>query len=358
MLLAFVASGSLNNGSCETTEAAQRPIVNSTISVHPLWSRAVNIDNMATSSFLASTQNLLIAARYCQNQSDPEVTAFDWNTGQVIWNTDAGNDIYDLILDAHRNAAYMEETDQIQAVALRDGSPLWTNQTSLYSHKGHRLQVLPDGRVITYVNGIWQVDPTDGSLKTMTLPKATFFFDGDTAYLWGPVEQNRFLYIQAVDINTGQSRWKVGTYLQLGSPFDPYATEGILVYRDDGIQTNLVVVDKTTGHLLWKIEDDPEHAIISNTVVSDGILYALDHRARLLLFDAKTGSQRGVVEFKRPNRAEDDLLYQPGAIGGSQLAVEGNRVAVYFQDAHVLSIFEISLPNAANLTPSQSASTP
>src|SRR5260221_11403537 len=139
-LFSLVIYRQKGSASCETTDAAQRPIVNSTIPVHPLWSRAIEIDNNPPpNTFLVSTPSLLIGAHYCPDPWIHKVSAFAWQTGQVLWTSDVGPDISDLVLDAHRDAIYLEETGQIQALAAKDGTLQWTNQTSLYSHTGHPL---------------------------------------------------------------------------------------------------------------------------------------------------------------------------------------------------------------------------
>src|SRR5215831_4637025 len=81
----FIVNQKKDTASCEATDVAQRPIVNSTIAVHVLWSKAIEISNYAKSTYLVNTGSLLIGAHYCPDPWLNRVTAFAWQTGQVIW---------------------------------------------------------------------------------------------------------------------------------------------------------------------------------------------------------------------------------------------------------------------------------
>ncbi len=338
---------------CATKPNASRLIGNSSFAIHPLWSRSISISQTVKNTFLLSIKDQLDAAHYCPDNETQSLTAFDWKTGQEMWAANVPTNIYDLTLDENRSIVYISEIGQIQGMSSNDGSILWTNRNRIFDRNGHPLQVLPNGKVIVYIDDlIKQVEPTNGDLLDFPLPSETFFFDGETAYIWGPIDQNRWLYNQAVDPKSGQVKWKSDTNLAHAYPstvqFRPFVAEGLLIYRESGGQNTFVVIDKNTGNLLWKMEDYEEHSIISNIIISNGVLYALDHRARLLLYSARTGQQLGMVEFQRPNRNESDLLYQPGAIGGSELLIKDNRIAIYFQDSKTLSIYEFAPPTLEN----------
>ncbi len=92
---------------------------------------------------------------------------------------------------------------------------------------------------------------------------------------------------------------------------------------------------------------DRVHAIIgdpsiaSNIVTSDEITFVMDENATLHLLDLAESTALGNVVFTPPQPTE--LLYAPGAIGGSGLAVTGSRVAIYFQDTGVLAVYEVDV---------------
>jgi hypothetical protein len=84
-------------------------------------------------------------------------------------------------------------------------------------------------------------------------------------------------------------------------------------------------------------------SIASNVVTSNSIIYALDEHAQLHLIRSSDGTELGSIEFEPP--VPTNLLYEPGAIGGSWLAVENDLVAIYFQDIGMLAVYELEMPN-------------
>ena len=81
--------------------------------------------------------------------------------------------------------------------------------------------------------------------------------------------------------------------------------------------------------------------IASNIVEFRGNLYVLDSDARLHLLSADGLEELGTIQFERPEPT--DLLYEPGAIGGSWIAVDNDMVAIYFQDTDILAVYEVDL---------------
>jgi outer membrane protein assembly factor BamB len=86
-------------------------------------------------------------------------------------------------------------------------------------------------------------------------------------------------------------------------------------------------------------------AVQSNTVSSNfasvgNTLYFMDSNARLHFLDLNSGEEMETVQFEPPE--ETPLLMQSGSIGGSWLSVDGNRIAIYFQDSDQLSAYKIN----------------
>ncbi len=310
----------------------------------------VSMNNFIENALIASTPDLLIAAHSC---SDPnphsQVTALEWSTGQIRWFSSIPPTELDIALDEPRKAVYVSGSEYVQALSMFDGKLLWTNRSSSFIRTAHPIQVLSDGRVLVYTHlAVQQINPVDGSLQDFPLPDATFLFDGVTAYSSGPIGQNQFLYIQAQDVSTRKVKWIANVkqgFMPDTENIKPFAVDNLLIYRTFGSQTSLFVLDKNTGKSLWDIEATDQNALVSNAIVSDGILYVLDSQARLLLLNAQTGKQKGIIEFRHPKQDPDGLLVRPGAIGGSLIAVQGNKVAIHFADTQSLMVIELDLSN-------------
>src|SRR4029453_8031779 len=87
---------------CEITDVQPRRILSSTLNISHLWSKSLKIDSTASNTFLVSTSNTLIAAKYCPE----EIISFDQTTGKGAWLSDKVTNLSNLTLDIHRNKAY------------------------------------------------------------------------------------------------------------------------------------------------------------------------------------------------------------------------------------------------------------
>jgi hypothetical protein len=95
-------------------------------------------------------------------------------------------------------------------------------------------------------------------------------------------------------------------------------------------------------HVLDIVDSISSYTVISNAVQANKLIYVLDADAQLHIIDREAGAEVGYIQFQRPEKKQ--LLYSPGAIGGSWLAVDNNRVAIYFQDTDTLSVYQMELP--------------
>jgi len=81
---------------------------------------------------------------------------------------------------------------------------------------------------------------------------------------------------------------------------------------------------------------------ISNIVTTDKYILLLDELARLNILDRNLSEEVYTIQFAEPEKTE--LLYEPGAIGGSWIALEDNVLVIYFQDTDVMSAYQILEP--------------
>jgi outer membrane protein assembly factor BamB len=309
---------------CAVTAHTARPLLASTLNIKPLWTVQIGIDWGSSNRQIVSTPDLLIVANTCYR-----VTALSWKMGRVTWNSEEVPH-FALTIDQQRNRIYVEASGEIRALSISDGKTLWINKSQRFDHTSHSVQLLATGQVLTYVDGVWNIDPANGVLgpSSLRLPPYTQLYCDGVAYT---IEVRR---IRAIAVPTGKPLWV--------TPTDERGS--MIGYVDDCTEDNplivkwgawLTAVDRQSGRILWDLED---RLIISNVVVDNGLIYVLDADANLIVLNAKDGSLRGKVQFEPPKKSE--LLYEPGAIGGSSLAVNNSLIAIYFQDTHILSVLD------------------
>ena len=87
------------------------------------------------------------------------------------------------------------------------------------------------------------------------------------------------------------------------------------------------------------VDEIDDYYPISNIVSTNELVFVLDELARLHVIDKDSSVETHTIRFAMPEKTE--LLYEPGAIGGSWIAFDNNVIVIYFQDTDVLSAYQI-----------------
>jgi hypothetical protein len=258
----------------------------SSIPIEALWgSKGVKLENIEQSLPMVSTPELLIAAREGCN----EVAAFHLKTGNLAWKTEQDD----------------PEQKRFNAINYPDNLAL--------DYARHQL----------YVSGL-------DELRAISV--------GDGSTVWRNVsnEFSRNAHYMVIQ-NNGQLTVKTNHNWYLDSTSGDLS-ETPIVFETPTLNST-ATVDPQVSKILSTLND---YRVISNAVRKNGVIYVLDSDAKLHLLNDKDAKEVGLIEFELPKKTE--LLYEPGAIGGSWVAVEENTIAIYFQDTDLLSVYKFNLP--------------
>lgn len=113
-------------------------------------------------------------------------------------------------------------------------------------------------------------------------------------------------YLYAVDLNTGQEKWKFETK---GIVFTPSVTNKFVYFGS--WDENLYAVDVNTGKLKWKFKTSG--AVESTPTISNGVIYFGSGDFYLYAVDINTGQEKW--KFKADNKISakpivlDDVIY-------------------------------------------------
>lgn len=323
------------SGRCSINPSLQRAISSASFPMSHIWSARLFVDNGSATTPLVSTTDALIVGKFCN-----KVVSLDIATGEIMWFSTSMRTPTSIIADDENTKLYVSHSGGISALSISDGTRVWSNESNIFIRNSHPIQEQPDTSLVVYVagGGFWDIDPDTGQVERLSmLSDDTIAFFDDIAFTRKPGAN----FVEAINIATGRSLWEVGGLRRCClSTFNdvPQVLDNLLVLRWNQENTRPVVIDINTGQIVWQATND---MIISNIVVENEIVYALTAKAELLLISAQDGSTLGAIEFEEPE--ESRLLYQSGAIGGSWLNVKDNRLAIYFQDTNVLSVYEVDL---------------
>jgi len=151
-----------------------------------------------------------------------------------------------------------------------------------------------------------------------------WFIDGNVKY-----EQIEDFFIQAVDTTTDTIIWKNSVNELIYLP--PILSDNYIIIRTNAARSpgSVSALNRETGEFIW------EHSnVLSNVVVDQQRVYFLTQDMQLIGADINTGDVLISATFS-PNEAVDSVnnVYQ--------IAVDNNRIVIYFGGTHELSAFNI-----------------
>lgn len=269
IILLLITSCINNNdrAECNNVTASPREIIDSNISLTPLWSiTGLPIENFFGNSLIESNNEVIfIASSACD-----AVFAINWIDGDVFWTTSQsiGNNIsrlqpWNITLDIPRNRIYVSAKRRLFAVDAQSGAIIWINGVQELERNSHSVILDENGSLFVEANGDWSINPETGELTPTSL-------------------------------------------------------------------------DFESSNLISEILS--ENIIVSNVISNDETMYFLDSSGTLHIqeIDAQIFH---TIQFEPPQNNE--VVFESGGIGGSWIAVNGNYIAIYFQDTDILSVYEV-----------------
>ncbi len=247
---------------------------------------------------LVSDNDSRIYAVGRQNSSDVLVTAYDLQTGNLVWQAD---------------------------------KRLPTRRPYVVQLQGQNLYVYSTIESLIYV-----FDPVSGTL----IDHQQAFGLGEDSSVVIQLDNDDVLKQQGKDflvlISGGQIVWRTDIN-NLGNKFvihDPIQLYDNMIitkfseYKRGVVFNSLAGIDLNTGKTLWYRPNE----VYSNFIIVDNLLYVISKEARILVINPRTGETVGFAELL-PNKV--DITRQVSAISANE-----NRLYVHFFDSGELIAFE------------------
>jgi len=280
----------------------------------PLWSS----ENYATAQYcnhsvgpvytaiilLSKGQNVIyVSSSYWSTDDEKEYVlyALSGSSGEVLWKVDdyAG---YPYSLDSllgytgtDTNYIYVAGKEgSFSAIDRSTGKPVWKQQVPNVDFSEDILIEYNDQVVYYYYSGnntltafnasngsqIWSVSESHYARDMM--------FSDNTIYLITSSSHSSTSFITALDVKTGNQIWELA--------FESISSSEIIggeIYIWAGYgytKSDLVVVNKGTGELVWKFNGDYSHDDI-RYIIEDGVVYIGTKDGFLFALDSKTGKR-------------------------------------------------------------------
>lgn len=291
-----------------------------------VWSIYVDIPQSADIiGNVAGYQNTLVLNTFCNG-----LMAFDATSGDVIWSTDT--EAKTLILSD--DAVYTTSGNRVLAFGLSTGTLQWEYFNTSGRRGGSSLRGLQSGDLLFYwatansSGHLQEIDSHTGSLSASLTPAHDnlIYYDNGIVLL----QDNRAR--MAINMADESVIWeRSDPQFTTIFRYRPLLYSNQLIVRQDSTEQPLLALDWQSGDVLWKVNDQ---AITSNLSLHENKLYFINRALQLQVIDLTTGLLRTIAEFSPASIAEDS---------SQQIAVYGDKVSVYFQDAGILTTYTLNL---------------
>jgi outer membrane protein assembly factor BamB len=322
-LLMAVLLISLSMCSSLGEESESRAVVDNTLNLQERWRHAsVFIEGYEDPELLAASGDL-ISVQYTRHNAYLKV--LEAVTGNLAWETLVYKEgaIDTLAIDTER--VYVMAHFEIHAYDLDNGNELW--KSKLPAHRVYALY-------------------SDGEeLYARDIPEAVYSFNARTGEQGKTISatSDEFVLLSSSpsfdlhvspialklqDRITQQTLWvsqleelrSIQTYPVLFQVIQKYP----VLFHEDAILVGWgFAVDVQSGRVEWYKQD-----IVSNFVILNDSLYALDANARLVRLDVGTGQETGYIQFTPPRTDPREESYW--------VAADGQMLFVYFGDSQEL----------------------
>jgi outer membrane protein assembly factor BamB len=227
--------------------------------------------------------------------TEGELTVIDGSTGDVRWASGGHSTVYSLGTDdAH---VFVASNGRIRSYGLLDGMLIWESER-LPAHADY---LLAPG-INTYLDVFTSSDGIEARVETirrfragngLLVAQETMDIPGQSSFLIRSPDLNFWAdgeVIRATHRHTGDVAWEAR--VRGGMWGWPLLTRDLIIVRS-GLPGPLVALNQSTGAIQW-LYDAP---IISNLVLRDGQVMALEATGTLIAVDAWLGTSVGEASF-------------------------------------------------------------
>jgi outer membrane protein assembly factor BamB len=326
------------------TPAPAHVIVSNDLGWHEVWRQVVgpSFSRGAWSSYslIAISGNRIVMPVW--ETDNTRLLGLDTHDGQIVWTqrlVAQGRHLFSTELSdlnsplparvdsifANTDQVYVALSNGVKAFQLSDGQPLWATAGELPRHTGY--YILPqvnNGVVTVYGDGgtrvtEYEIDSANGQIQHTHSYSDGLLLKTSTADYY-----NDALRLLSVDHDSGEKRWEVHTPDKV-LRWPVFSDSGMMIFA----ARQLMVIDSVSGQIIWKTEE----RLPSNFVLIKDTVYSLRENAVLVANDAKTGKEKGRLEFS--NRPLD-------LNGASEywVAADDAQLFVYLGDSQELIALE------------------
>jgi outer membrane protein assembly factor BamB len=274
---------------CSYETRTPRSIANSDDKLSPHWARHVTINNYAYKSAIYFWYDSLVIADSCHF-----ITSINVHTGEINWKIDVNSTPLDLSIANLDNLVYISREGRIDALDLTTGRLVWNIHPKELSREQYAIEINTDNRVYLYVGGgakgIWELEPKSGKVRDkLSTSSNAFLVSSNVIYEYEPFSR----HLQAIEMSSKHIFWNtdLSRYNYLSTvDLRPIVHGDYLLLRFGTRLHQLAILDRNTGSIAW---DSGQDYIVSNTVVQDNIVYALNQGGTLIGFDLSTKMKCG-----------------------------------------------------------------
>ncbi len=313
----------------------RRQIAHNTLNLREYW-RKPHICGWGERPLIAVSGRVMCLYRDPASVKD-YLRVYDAAKGTFLWQVPGKAGGGYLAADAQR-VYLVVMTYEIHAYDLKDGRQLWERQT--LPHKGFWLDPVGDELHAQETGYDWthlildantgEILSSDSELADDGFAMVARFPQFNLYISYSLPHLVRGLTLRAVDTATQQTQWEAKDtgFPPLRQP--PALVDNVLLID---VQNGIVAFHAQSGKEVWRTRDpnNPGTIFASTSVLVDSSLYALRLDGRLVRLDARTGQEKGYIQFTGimpdPTKAVANFYY---------LAADGQMLVVSFDDSQEL----------------------
>ncbi|MEO8394936.1 MAG: PQQ-binding-like beta-propeller repeat protein [Chloroflexota bacterium] len=307
-----------------------RPVLNSALEFDQLWTVCAGLSSTVHGIVIGDDK--VIVGDYTRNA----LVAFDLVSGAVGWQTPMqGN--FALTLDKARQRLYTYviygTSREIYAVNTHTGDVVWRNDDDNGTKDSHTPFLLADGQMIAvnYSEPARQVNVDTGALGVAIAAVSLRIFPDGHAWI---VQKGTLTAINAL---SGEIVWQVTA----PNISDERCLDDVQVNQTTVLAKicgQLAAYDFTTHALRWT-QNIPH--IVGDAAVSENRVYVVDGYPTLHVLRLDDGVSIGKIQFEPMTPSPDSAEYAGDQNNRNWIVASGDRIAIYFGDTNMVSVYRI-----------------
>lgn len=312
---------------------SEKTIVESTLPLSEIWRVNIDLPHSDISSGLLASNDYLAFVSYNDN-NQYILKMLSAISGDSLWAADIPP-IDSMIMDEVR--IYVAVDWMVQAYEISTGNLLWQSE-QLPQHTSYRFHPNIKEKVLVYSTEDY-FDKREQVLRYYDVQ------DGALESVRQEIPTDEWLVLRQLDVDfwakkdnkvwgiskpTNILLWEFDVNQQYNNT--PLLTDSMIFFLD-GPFPDLKAVDVRDGILAWTYNEE----IVSNAVINQSTLYALNINNTLIGLDSDTGREVGYIKFENSTKMtpETDVYW---------IAVTDNNAFIYFGDSKELIAFTFVRP--------------